>query len=104
MSYTVDLIPGRLADDNKDAWAHVNEFRKTYYGDKRDKAPALVALHAALLQHPFISRQVDTAPWPPKLHCLALRRGLRKRAVVALFDNAPRGLLPLLDRLLESHP
>ena len=35
---------------------------------------------------------------------IGLRRGLRKRAVVALFENAPRSLLPLLDRLLESHP
>src|SRR5882762_3673506 len=50
-----------------------------------------------------VSREVDTAPWPPKPHCLALRRGLRKRAVVALFENAPRGLLPLLDRLCGFH-
>jgi len=66
----------------------------------RDGAVILVCRHARRQCVPRRKRIHVVSP----MRDLALGHVLRKRAVVAQFENAPRGLLTLLDRLLESHP
>lgn len=70
MSYTVDLIVGSLPSDKKDAWKAIERLRETYYEDKRERAPALAALHTELTaRYPCLSSYaaddagVDDCPW-----------------------------------------
>jgi hypothetical protein len=70
MSYAVDLIVQPLPDDDNAAWATINALRQTYYSDKRDKAPALIALHSVLTaRYPCLCSyaaddpQMEQCPW-----------------------------------------
>lgn len=63
MSYTVDLIVGDLPEDSQQAWVKIEVLRETYYEDKREKAPALLALHAALTKrYPCLCSYGDDDP------------------------------------------
>ena len=63
MSYTVDLIAEPLPGDDKAAWVKVDALRETYYSDKRDKAPALIALHSVLTaRYPCLCSYADNDP------------------------------------------
>ena len=63
MSYTVDLILETLPEDDKRAWKRVEALREGYYDDPRDKAPALVDLHAALTaRYPCLCSYADGDP------------------------------------------
>jgi|SRR5215472_13935842 len=70
MSYTVDLVVGPLPDSDKAAWSKIQELREVYYGDKREKAAALIALHSMLTgRYPCLCSyadddpQVEQCPW-----------------------------------------
>lgn len=63
MSYTIDLIVGPLPQDESQAWQHVETLRASYYGDAREKAPALLDLHAALTErYPCLCSYADDDP------------------------------------------
>jgi hypothetical protein len=70
MSYTVDLVVGRLPDNAMEAWRRIKALQDAYYNDGRDKAPSLVALHSALTaRYPCLSSYAsddprrDESPW-----------------------------------------
>ncbi|MGE8224353.1 MAG: hypothetical protein ACN6RK_01085 [Stenotrophomonas sp.] len=70
MSYTLDLIVGPLPQDDKQAWQHIETLRESYYDDSREKAPALVELHAVLTarypclcSYPDDDPEMDNSPW-----------------------------------------
>jgi hypothetical protein len=70
MSYTLDLIVPPLPPGHKQAWQAIEKLREQYDDDQRSKAPALVALHAALTaRYPCLcsyaddDEGVDQCPW-----------------------------------------
>jgi hypothetical protein len=70
MSFTVDLIVGPLPESDKQAWQCVEVLRQSYYDDEREKAPALVKLHAVLTaRYPCLCSytdddpRIDECPW-----------------------------------------
>ncbi len=63
MSYTVDLIVSKLPSSNDEAWKHVEALRESYYEDKREKAPELLALHGVLTaRYPCLCSYADDDP------------------------------------------
>ncbi|WP_156480468.1 hypothetical protein [Aquipseudomonas alcaligenes] len=63
MSYTVDLIVSKLPSGNDEAWKHVEALRESYYNDKREKAPELLALHDVLTaRYPCLCSYADDDP------------------------------------------
>jgi hypothetical protein len=63
MSFTLDLIVGDLPASSPEAWAEIERLRGSYYGDTRDKAPALLQLHERLTQrYPCLCSYADDDP------------------------------------------
>ncbi len=85
MSFTVDLIPGGLPEDEKEAWKTLEEMRKSYYDDSSQKEDRLIQLHNILTKkYPCLCSyddddpEMDNSPWAdgPMIDNFASKMGM----------------------------
>jgi len=72
MSYNVYLLVGQLPPNDGEVWEKIGQLQESYYGDEREMAPELVALHTTLTaKYPCLSslslsgdhEGMENSPW-----------------------------------------